>query len=106
MCVRIALQTISTILRSLDLHRRRFIDPNGETNRKPQIVDNDPFKWCMSTSRKFGRILDGAGWRAHGRWSERAETIPAPKSKNKQARTLHFVIDGITRTACSEARDR
>ena len=34
----IARRTVTKILRKLGLHRRRFIDPNGENNRKPQVI--------------------------------------------------------------------
>ncbi|MET3953284.1 hypothetical protein ABIE52_000150 [Rhodococcus sp. OAS809] len=34
----IARRTVTRILRDLGLNRRRFIDPNGETTRKPQVI--------------------------------------------------------------------
>jgi hypothetical protein len=34
----IARRTVTKILRNLGLNRRRFIDPNSETNRKPQVI--------------------------------------------------------------------
>jgi hypothetical protein len=71
----IARRTVTKTLRNLGLHRRRFIDPNGENNRKPcgtwdctaagsstrtarttenhrSSSRNGQVRWCMSTSRK------------------------------------------------------
>ncbi|GAA3129646.1 hypothetical protein GCM10020255_003080 [Rhodococcus baikonurensis] len=92
------------------MHRRRFIDPNGETNRKPQvIVAKRPGQMVHVDIKKVGKIPDGGGWRAHGRGSEQAKRSQRRKTKNKQARVgytyLHSAIDGNTRLAYTEARD-
>lgn len=36
--VTITRRTVTTILKALGLERRRFIDPTGENNRKPQVI--------------------------------------------------------------------
>lgn len=106
----IARRTVTKILRNLGLHRRRFIDPNGETNRKPQvIIAKRPGQMVHVDVKKVGKIPDGGGWRAHGRGSEQAKRSQRRKTKNKQARVgytyLHSAIDGNTRLAHTEARD-
>lgn len=63
----IARRTVTKILRDLGLNRRRFIDPNGEKNRKPQvIVAKRPGQMVHVDIKKVGKILDGGGWRVHG----------------------------------------
>ena len=106
----IARRTVTRILRSLGLHRRRFIDPNGETNRKPQVIAaKRPGQMVHVDVKKVGKIPDGGGWRAHGRGSDKAKRSQRRKTKNKQARIgytyLHSAIDGNTRLAYTEARD-
>jgi hypothetical protein len=92
------------------LHRRRFIDPNGENNRKPQvIVAKRPGQMVHVDIKKVGRTPDGGGWRAHGRGSDKAKRSQRRKTENKQPRIgytyLHSAIDGNTRLAYTEARD-
>ncbi|OFV72813.1 integrase core domain protein [Rhodococcus erythropolis] len=106
----IARRTVTKILRNLGVHRRRFIDPNGETNRKPQvIIAKRPGQMVHVDVKKVGKIPDGGGWRAHGRGSEQAERSQRRKTKNKQTSLgytyLHSAIDGNTRLAYTEARD-
>ncbi|MFI5436466.1 IS481 family transposase [Rhodococcus baikonurensis] len=106
----IARRTVTRILLNLGLHRRRFIDPNGENNRKPQvIVAKRPGQMVHVDIKKVGRIPDGGGWRVHGRGSEQAKRSQRRKTKNKQPRIgytyLHSAIDGNTRLAYTEARD-
>ena len=88
----IARRTVTKILRNLGLHRRRFIDPNGENNRKPQvIVAKRPGQMVHVDIKKVGKIPDGGGWRAHGRGSEQAKRSQRRKTKNKQVRVrLHL----------------
>ena len=65
---------VTKILRDLGLNRRRFIDPNGESNRKPQVtVAKRPGQMIHVDVKKVGKIPDGGGWRAHGRGSEQAK---------------------------------
>jgi transposase InsO family protein len=108
--ITIARRSVTKILRNLGLHRRRFIDPNGETNRKPQvIVAKRPGQMVHVDIKKVGKIPDGGGWRAHGRGSEQTKRSQRRKTRNKQARIgytyLHSAIDGNTRLAYTEARD-
>lgn len=43
-------RTITRLLAQLGLNRRKFIDPNGETNREPQkIIAERPAIWSIST---------------------------------------------------------
>ena len=106
----IARRTVTKILRNLGLNRRRFIDPNGETNRKPQvIIAKQPGQMVHVNIKKVGKIPDGGGWRVHGRGSEQAKRSQRRKTKNNQARIgytyLHSAIDGNTRLAYTEARN-
>jgi transposase len=106
----IARRTVTKILRNLGLHRRRFIDPNGENNRKPQVVVARRLgQMVHGDIKKVGKIPDGGGWRAHGRGSDKAKRSQRRKTKNKQPRIgytyLHSAIDGNTRLAYTEARD-
>lgn len=83
----IARRTVTKILRNLGLHRRRFIDPNGETNRKPQvIIAKRPGQMVDVDIKEVGKIPDCVGWRAHGRGSDKAKRSQQRKTKNKQAR--------------------
>jgi hypothetical protein len=65
---------VSRTLQRLQLNRREFIDPNGDTNREPQrIVALRPGHMAHIDVKKVGKIPDGGGWRAHGRGSPRPE---------------------------------
>ncbi len=45
----IARRTVTKILRNLGLHRRRFIDPNGEPTENPRSsLRNDLVRWSTS----------------------------------------------------------
>ena len=106
----IARRTVTKILRDLGLNRRRFIDPNGENNRKPQvIVAKRPGQMVHVDIKKVGKIPDGGGWRVHGRGSDKAKRSQRRKTRAKQPRIgytyLHSAIDGNTRLAYTEARD-
>lgn len=95
----IARRTVTKLLRDLGLNRRRFIDPSGETNRKPQVIAaKRPGQMVHVDVKKVGRIPDGRGWRVHGRGSEQAKRSQRRKTKNKQGRVgytyLHSAIDG------------
>ena len=64
----ISRRTITRLLAQLGLNRRKFIDPNGETNREPQkIIAKRPGHMVHIDAKKTGRIPDGGGWRAHGK---------------------------------------
>ena len=63
-------RTISLILQQLGPNRRRFIDPNGDSNREPQrIVAKRPSHTVHVDVKKVGHIPNGGGWRVHGRES-------------------------------------
>ncbi|MHA7241268.1 IS481 family transposase [Arthrobacter sp. TMS1-12-1] len=99
-------RTITRLLAQLGLNIRRFIDPNGETNREPQrITAKRPGHMVHLDVKKVGRIPDGGGWRVHGRDS--AEAKAAARTKTRGAKTgyifLHSAIDGYSRLAYTEA---
>ncbi len=59
--------------------------------------------------KKVGKIMEGGGWRPHGRGSDKAKRSQRRKSKNKRLRIgytyRHSAIDGNTRLAYTEVRD-
>jgi transposase InsO family protein len=106
----VARRTVTKILRNLGLNRRRFIDPNGETNRNPQVIAaKRPGQMVYVDIKKVGKIPDGGGWRIHGRGSEQAKRSQRRKTKNKQTSLgytyLLSAIDDNTRLAYTEARN-
>ncbi|MFS7873105.1 IS481 family transposase [Streptomyces asiaticus] len=103
--VLISRRTVTRLLSQLGLSRRRFIDPGGETNRKPKtIVAKRPGHMVHVDVKKVGRIPDGGGWRAHGRDSSQARAAARAKTKTGQRGYvyLHSAIDGHTRMAYTE----
>lgn len=101
----ISRRTVSRLLAQLGLNRRRFIDPDGDTNRAPRtIVAKRPGHMVHVDVKKVGRIPDGGGWRAHGRASDQARA--AARSKTKTGKRgyvyLHSAVDGHTRIAYTE----
>ncbi|MGB5938067.1 MAG: IS481 family transposase [Rhodanobacter sp.] len=104
--VGVSRRTVSRILAQLQLNRRRFIDPCGETNREPQqILAQRPGHMVHLDVKKVGRIPDGGGWRVHGKNSAQARAVA--RTKTRGARTgyvyLHSAIDGFSRVAYTEA---
>ncbi|MFK0133263.1 IS481 family transposase [Streptomyces rubiginosohelvolus] len=98
-------RTVSRLLLALGLNRRRFIDPSGDTNRKPRkITARRPGHMVHIDVKKVGRIPDGGGWRVHGRGSPHAKTVE--RRKNRGARGgyvyLHSAVDGFSRLAYTE----
>ena len=98
-------RTISRLLAQLGLNTRKFIDSNGETNREPQrITAKRPGHMVHLDVKKVGRILDGGGWRVHGKGS--AEAKAAARTKTRGAKTgyvfLPSAIDGHSRLAYTE----
>lgn len=62
--IEITRRTTTRHLADLGLNHRRFIDPNGETNREPQkIVTSRPGHMVHINVKKVGGIPDGGGWR-------------------------------------------
>ena len=92
-------RTITRLLAELGLNRRKFIDPNGETNRQPQkIVATRPGHMVHLDLKKTGRIPDGGGWCAHGRDSAQAKAVA--RTKERGTRTGYITDNG----ACYRAQ--
>lgn len=99
-------RTISRVLLQLGLNRRRFIDPTGESNRKPQVINaKRPGHMIHIDVKKVGRIPEGGGWRVHGRGSLEARAVERAKTRGERTgyTYLHSAIDGHTRLAYTEA---
>lgn len=99
-------RTVTRHLAQLGLNRRRFIDPNGETNREVRkIIAKHPGHMVHLDVKKTGRIPDGGGWRAHGKDSPEARAVAQAKKRGARAGYvyLHSAIDGHTRLAYTEA---
>ncbi|KQW17222.1 IS481 family transposase [Streptomyces sp. Root369] len=99
-------RTVSRLLLALGLNRRRFIDPSGDTNRKPRkITASRPGHMVHIDVKKVGRIPDGGGWRVHGRGSSHAKTVERRKSRGARGGYvyLHSAVDGFSRLAYTEA---
>jgi len=101
----ISRRTVTRILAHLGFNRRRFIDPDGDSNRKPRVIlAKRPGHMIHVDVKKGGRIPDGGGWRVHGRDSDQSRS--AARSKAKTGRRgyvyLHSAVDGHTRMAYTE----
>ena len=99
-------RTVTRHLGRLGLARRRFIDPNGDSNRQPgKITAHWPGHMAHLDVKKMGRIPDGGGWRVHGRHSDQAKTVDRAKNKGAKAGYvyLHSIVDGFSRLAYTEA---
>lgn len=99
-------RTVTRLLAQLGLSRRKFIDPNGETNRTSQRIDAErPGHMVHIDVKKVGRIPDGGGWRVHGKGSPEAKAVARTKARGTKAGYvfLHSAIDGYTRLAYTEA---
>lgn len=99
-------RTITRLLAQLGLNRRKFIDPNGDTNRElRKIIAKRPGHMVHIDVKKTGRIPDGGGWRVHGKNSAQAKAVA--RTKTRGAKTgyvfLHSAIDGYSRLAYTEA---
>lgn len=102
----ISRRTISRLPAQLGLNRRKFIDPNGETNREPQrITAKRPGHMVRLDVKKVGRIPDGGAWRVHGKGSEAAKAVARTKARGTKIGYvfLHSAIDGYSRLAYTEA---
>lgn len=98
-------RTITRHLAQLRLNRRRFIDPNGETNREIRtITAKHPGHMVHLDVKKVGRITDGGGWRVHGKNSSEARAASRAKTRGARAgyAYLRSAIDGHTRLAYTE----
>lgn len=104
--VAVSRRTVTRHLAQLGLNRRRFIDPNGETNRGAKtITAKHPGHMVHLDVKKVGRIPDGGGWRAHGKGSEHAKAVARTKARGTRTgyAYLHSAIDGHTRLAYTES---
>lgn len=99
--VPISRRTVTRIIGRLGLNRRRFIDPDGDTNRR---VAKRPGHMVHVDVKKVGRILDGGGWRVHGRDSDQARATARSKTKTGKRGYvyLHSAVDGHARLACTK----
>lgn len=104
--IKISRRTVSRHLHALGLNRRKFIDPNGDTNREPRkIIARRPGHMVHIDVKKVGRIPNGGGWRVHGRGTDQAKAAERSKRKTKRGGYvyLHSAIDGYSRLAYTEA---
>lgn len=102
----ISRRTVTRYLAQLGLNRRRYIDPNGESNRIPQrITALRPGHMVHVDVKKAGRIPDGGGWRAHGRGSDQAKAADRTRKRSERGGYvyLHSAVDGYSRLAYTEA---
>ncbi len=98
-------RTVTRHLACLGLGQCRFIDSNGENNRKPgKITARWPGHMAHLDVKKVGRIPDGGGWRVHGRDSDQAKVAGRAKSAGAKRGYvyLHSIVDGFTRLAYTE----
>jgi transposase InsO family protein len=103
---KISRRTVTRHLAELGLNRRKFIDPNGDTNREPRkIIARRPGHMVHIDVKKVGRIPDGGGWRVHGRGSSQAKAVERAKTKSGRRGYvyLHSALDGYSRLAYTEA---
>lgn len=101
----ISRRTVSRHLAEIGINRRRFIDPNGESNRQQRKIHaRRPGHMIHVDVKKVGRIPDGGGWRAHGRGSAQAKAVNRRmKTERRGYVYLHSAIDGYSRLAYTEA---
>jgi len=98
-------RTVTRHLDRLGLGRRRFLDPGGESNRKPgAIIACWPGHMAHLDVKKVGRIPDGGGWRINGRDSAQARSVDRAKTAGAKAGYvyLHSIVDGFSRLAYTE----
>jgi transposase InsO family protein len=102
----ISRRTVSRQLVVLGLNRRRFIDPDGQSNRAPaRILARRPGHMVHVDVKKVGRIPDGGGWRVHGKGSVQAKAVAVATAAGTRAGYvyLHSAVDGYSRLAYTEA---
>ena len=84
---RINRRTVTRHLTRLGLGQRRFLDPSGDSNRKPgKITARWPGHMVHLDVKKVGRIPDGGGWRIHGRDSDQHRAVDRAKTAGANAR--------------------
>jgi transposase len=100
--VTVSRRTVTRHLAALGLNHRRFIDPDGDSNREPRkIIARRPGHMIHIDVKKVGRIPQGGGWRPHGRGSDQAKVAARSKRRTKRGGyvCLHSAIDGHSRLA-------
>jgi transposase InsO family protein len=105
---RINARTVSRHLTRLGLGRRRFLDPNGQSNRVAgKITARWPGHMAHLDVKKVGRIPDGGGWRIHGRDSDQHRAVGRAKAAGARGGYvyLHSIVDGYSRLAYTEPLD-
>ena len=98
-------RTVTRHLTRLGLGHRRFLDPNGDSNREPgKITARWPGHMIHLDVKKVGRIPEGGGWRVHGKNSDQARSAERAKVAGAKAGYvyLHSAIDGFSRLAYTE----
>lgn len=103
--MQISRRTVTRDIGRLGLNRRRFIDPDGDTNRTPRrIVAKRPGHMVHLDVKKVGRIPDGGGWRVHGRDFEQARAAARSKTKTGKRGYVypHSAVNDHTRLAYTE----
>ena len=106
----ISTRTVGRVLQRLGLNRRRFLDPSGDSNRKPGLITARwPGHMVHLDVKKVGRIPDGGGWRVHGRDSDQAPRRRPGQDEGPGAAAgyvyLHSAVDGYSRLAYTEPLD-
>lgn len=77
-------RTLSRILAQLQLNRRTFSDPSGESNREPQkIIAVRPGHMVHVDVKKVGRVPDGGGWPV------RSEASPQARRTDEDTRNAN-----------------
>ena len=80
-------RSVTRQLARLGLGQRRFLDPNGQSNRTPgKITARWPGHMVHLDVKKVGRIPDGGGWRIHGRDSDQRRAVDRAKDRRSQPR--------------------
>lgn len=88
---KVSVTTVGRWLVRLGISRRRYIDPDGSTNRTSgRIIARYPGHMVHLDVKKVGRIPDGGGWRAHGRGS--AADKAAQRAKTTGARAGYVYL--------------
>ncbi len=98
-------RTVTRHLARLGLSHRRFLDPDGDSNRQlGKITAHWPGHMVHLDVKKVGRIPEGGGWRVHGRDSDQKREADRAKTAGARAGYvyLHSAIDGFSRLAYTE----
>lgn len=86
--ITISRRTVTRRLASLALNHRRFLDPNGESNREPRkIIARRPGHMVHLDVKKVGRIPDGGGWRPTAAEPTRPKRRNSPRGRPGGAAT-------------------